>query len=584
MPDAAALLAALVLLAAIPVGAQPAVDRFHQLLAEEWEHTLREHPQFATYVGDHRFNHRLGSVTEADQARRAEIERGFLARLLAIEGEQLPPQDRISRDLLRRKLEDGLAEFEHRSHLTPITNREGFHIAFARLPERVPLATVRDYENYIARLRAFADYSRQHIGLLRRGLELGYTLPRVVLAGYEETIRPHVVDDPTASLLYAPFAKPPVHLSEADRERLRQAGRQAIVESVVPGYREFLEFMVGEYLPGCRETVGASDLPGGRAFYQHRVRSYTTLEVTPQEVHAIGLEEVARIRREMAEVMAQTGFEGSFQEFLALLRTDPRFYAASPEQLLKEASWIAKRMDGELPRLFRRLPRIPYGLEPIPDYIAPKTTGAYYTQPTGDGTRAGTYFLNTYDLASRPLYVLEALTFHEAVPGHHLQLALQQELSDLPPFRRFYEATAFVEGWALYAERLGLEAGFYQDPYSNFGRLTYEMWRACRLVVDTGLHALAWSRQQAIDYLAERTALSLHEVTTEVDRYIAWPGQALAYKMGELKIRELRRRAEAALGDRFDLRGFHDVVLRNGALPLAVLEQEVAAWLAGGAP
>jgi uncharacterized protein (DUF885 family) len=282
----------------------------------------------------------------------------------------------------------------------------------------------------------------------------------------------------------------------------------------------------------------------------------------------------------MEAVIARVGFGGDFAAFLRFLRTDPRFYAHTPEELLKDASAIAKRMDGQLPRLFRRLPRMPYGVAPIPDYIAPKTTGAYYTQPSGD-TRAGTYFVNTYQLDSRPLYTLEALTLHEAVPGHHLQLALQQEMTDLPPLRRFSQFNAFVEGWALYAERLGLEAGFYHDPYSDFGRLTYEIWRACRLVVDTGLHALGWTRQQAIDYMAANTALSLHEVTTEVDRYIAWPGQALGYKIGELKIRELRRKAEAALGERFDLRAFHDVVLRNGSVPLGVLEEEVAAYLDG---
>jgi uncharacterized protein (DUF885 family) len=284
----------------------------------------------------------------------------------------------------------------------------------------------------------------------------------------------------------------------------------------------------------------------------------------------------------MEAVIARTGFKGDFAAFLRHLRTDPRFYARTPEDLLRQASWIAKRMDGQLPRLFRTLPRMPYGVGPIPDFIAPKTTGAYYTQPSGDGTRAGTYFVNTYDLKSRPLYTLEALTLHEAVPGHHLQIALQQEMAGLPPLRRFVSSNAFVEGWALYAERLGKETGFYQDPYSDFGRLTYEMWRACRLVVDTGMHALGWTRQQAIDYMASHTALSLHEVTTEIDRYIAWPGQALGYKMGELKIRELRARAARARGARFDLREFHDVVLRNGSVPLDVLEREVADYLGEG--
>jgi uncharacterized protein (DUF885 family) len=309
------------------------------------------------------------------------------------------------------------------------------------------------------------------------------------------------------------------------------------------------------------------------------VRSFTTLEVTPEEVHQIGRGEVARIHTEMETVMRKTGFGGDFAAFLAFLRTDPRFYAKTPDQLLKEAAWIAKRMDGKLPSLFGRLPRLPYGVEPVPAHLAPKYTAGRYVQAPIDGTRAGTYWVNTHALESRPLYALEALTLHEAVPGHHLQIALQQELQGLPAFRKVAGVGAYIEGWGLYSERLGLEAGFYTDPYSDFGRLTYEMWRACRLVVDTGVHALGWTRQQAIDFLAGNTALSLHEVGTEVDRYISWPGQALAYKMGELKIRELRAYAEKELGVRFDVRAFHDAVLAHGPVPLTVLDEQVRAWV-----
>jgi uncharacterized protein (DUF885 family) len=338
--------------------------------------------------------------------------------------------------------------------------------------------------------------------------------------------------------------------------------------------------MTGEYLPKTRTTTAAADLPRGREYYAHRVRYFTTLDVKPEDVHKIGLAEVARIHDEMLEVIRQTGFQGDFPAFLKFLRTDPRFYARTPEELLKQASFIAKRMDGKLPSLFSRLPRLPYGVEPVPAHLAPKYTGGRYVEAPVGGTRAGTYWVNTYALESRPLYVLEALTLHEAVPGHHLQIALQQELQGVPPFRRTAGVGAFVEGWGLYSERLGLEAGFYQDPYSNFGRLTYEMWRACRLVVDTGLHAFGWPRERAMDFLASNTALSLHEVGTETDRYISWPGQALAYKMGELKIRELRRMAETELGPRFDVRAFHDAILASGPVPLPVLEEQIRAYIA----
>jgi uncharacterized protein (DUF885 family) len=549
------------------------------LIAEAWEVRLRSAPLFATQVGDPRYNDRLDSAKEVDIEFLAGQWRGFLRRLRQLERGRLERVDQINYDLFEHWLSDALGEFEHKVYLIPITNREGFHIDFARLPDQVPLRTIADYEHYLARLAGFLDYARDHIALMRRGIDLGYTLPRVVLEGYDTTFRQHLTEDPTETVFYRPLRQWPAEFEPAARERLEQAGRKAILESVQPGYRELLEFFESEYYRRCRATIAAADLPNGRAFYQHRVQLYSTLELSPEQVHEIGLGEVARIKAEMEQVLQQTGFQGGFADVLQFLRTDPRFYATSPEQLLKEASTIAKRMDGELPRLFGRLPRMPYGVRPIPEFIAPKTTGAYYNPPAGDGTRAGTYFVNTYDLPSRPLYVLEALSLHEAVPGHHLQIALQQEL-ELPPFRRFLEVGAFVEGWALYAERLGLEVGFYTDPYSNFGRLTYEMWRACRLVVDTGLHALGWSREQAIEYLAQNTALSLHECTTEVDRYIAWPGQALGYKLGELKIRELRARAQQRLGTKFDLREFHDVVLRSGALPLPVLEQEVETWLA----
>jgi len=572
----------LAFLALAPVaawGEGSAVERLHQLLADDWEARLEDNPLFASYVGDRRYEHLLPEVGEEAIHERAGVLKGFRDRLGAIDRDLLSREDRLTYDVFAAMLGQDLASIEHRDYFFPLTNRDGFHVFFARLADEMVFRKVSDYESYVARLEGARRYMDQHVALLERAIEEGYTLPRVVLDGYERTIDTHLVDDSESSVFYAPFESFPETIAEADRERLRAAGERAIAESVVPGYRAFSEFFKTRYLPATRETIGASELPGGEAFYAHRVRLYTSLDTTPREVHEIGEKEVARIRAEMEAVMAEAGFEGSFEEFLAFLRTDERFYAKTPEGLLKEAAWISKRMDGELPRLFGRLPRAPYGLEEIPADIAPKTTGAYYSQPAGDGTRGGTYFLNTYDLPSRPLYVLEALSLHEAVPGHHLQLALQQEL-DLPPFRRFYQLGAFVEGWALYSERLGLEVGFYQDPYSNFGRLTYEMWRACRLVVDTGIHAFGWDRQRAIDFLASNTALSIHEVTTEIDRYISWPGQALGYKMGELEIRRLRALAEEELGESFDLRAFHDEVLGNGSLPLAILSQEIERWIA----
>jgi uncharacterized protein (DUF885 family) len=343
--------------------------------------------------------------------------------------------------------------------------------------------------------------------------------------------------------------------------------------------------MRDEYVPNCRGTIAASALPNGRDFYRHCTRKFTTVDdLTPEEIHAIGKQEVERIRGEMDEIIDRVGFEGDFAAFTEKLRTDPKFYAKTPKELVEYTSGILKRIDGQLPTLFGKLPRMPYGVREVPEFIAPQATFAYYQPPTGDGTRAGFYYLNTYNLPARPLYMLEALSLHEAVPGHHLQIALQQEMADLPEFRKYAGFTAFVEGWALYSERLGRESGFYTDPYSDFGRLTMEVWRACRLVVDTGIHYLGWTREQAIDYMSANSAMPMHDVRAEVDRYIGWPGQALGYKIGELKIRELRGEAEQALGDQFDIRAFHDTVLASGAVPLDVLETNVREWIESQRP
>jgi uncharacterized protein (DUF885 family) len=555
-------------------------EEFARFLQNAWEFDLREDPLFATKAGDHRYNDRLPRESLQDQRRRAAQRAELLKTLRAIDRAQLPRGEQTNYDVAERKLTDELGEARFQAYLIPITNREGFHIAFPDLPKEVPLNTVADYDNYLSRLRAFPTYVDDHVELMREGIRHKAVLPGIVLEAYRDPIVTHIVDDPARSLFYAPFTRFPASVDAAQRQRLTQEGREAITTCVVPAYRKFLEFMEREYVPSARPSIGASALPEGRPFYQHRTRLFTTLDVSPEEVHAIGLKEVARIRAEMEAIVKKVNFQGDFAQFLEHLRNDPKFYAKSPDELKQAVALILKRMDGELPRLFKTLPRTPYGIREIPAYIAPRTTSAYYSPPAGDGSRAGFYFLNTYNLKSRPLYEMEALSLHEAVPGHHLQIALQQELADLPQFRRFTSFTAYVEGWALYSERLGLEVDFYQDPYSDFGRLGFEMWRACRLVVDTGMHYLDWPRERSIEFMADNTAISRHYIVAEVDRYIAWPGQALGYKMGEIKIRELRARAEAALGAKFDLREFHDVVLRSGAVPLDLLESNVNEYIA----
>jgi len=556
-----------------------AVEQLEQLFADDWEYQLKESPLFATFYGDRRYNAVLTAVSVADNERRSGREQAFLARLEEINRSALPPTHQVSYDIFKLLKQNDIAENKFKTYLTPITNRSGFHVSFPQLGDRVPLKNVEDYENYIARLNGFKDYAQSYIELMRAGIKEGYVIPAITLKGVEGTIEPHIVKDATESLLFAAFEKFSGDIDEDSRASLTEAGKNAIMNSVVPGYEAFFKFMTEEYLPAASDDIAASSLPNGKAFYEHRVRLFTTMDITPKEVHDIGHSEVKRIRVEMETLIRDTGFEGSFQDFVKFLRTDDQFYVDSPRALMAEVALTLKKMDGQLPTLFKALPRSPYGIKKIPDFIAPKTTTAYYNSPAGDGSKAGFYFVNTYDLRSRPTYEIEALSFHEAVPGHHLQIALQQELENIPEFRKYSGFTAFVEGWALYSERLGLEVGFYEDPYSDFGRLTYEMWRALRLVVDTGMHYFGWSRQRAIDFMEENSALTLHNITTEIDRYISWPGQALGYKMGELKIRELRSDSKEKLGDKFDIREFHEVVLGSGAVPMNVLEANVNSWV-----
>jgi len=388
-----------------------------------------------------------------------------------------------------------------------------------------------------------------------------------------------LVDDPEDSPFFQRFEQYPEAVPEADRQRLTAAARRVIADAVVPAYRRFTSVFREAYLPACRDTVGIWDTPDGRAFYANRARYHTTTDLTPQQIHDIGLKEVARNRALMLDVMKEVGFKGTLQEFFQHLRTDPQFYYKTPDELFRAYVYTAKMIEPELPRLFGKLYRTPYGVRVIPATSAPNTTTAYYSGPSFDGKRPGYYYVNLYRPEVRPKYEMEVLTVHEAVPGHHLQIALAQEQTDLPKFRRFYDVTAYVEGWALYSERLGYDLGLYKDPYSRFGQLTYDMWRAVRLVVDTGIHDMGWTRQQAIDYFMDNAAKTETDVVNEIDRYIAWPGQALAYKIGQMKILELRARAEAALGDRFDIRAFHDTILATGALPLEIVERTVDDWI-----
>jgi prolyl oligopeptidase len=559
--------------------ALPASKALEALFDSEWEWTLREDPLFATHLGDPRYNDRWPDVTLETFERRHAHRQDVLKQLAAIDPAKLSANDRLNYRLFRRQFELDVEEFPFHWHLIPLNQREGIQDA-GSLADVLRLATLKDYSDWLIRLDTFPKYLDDTIILMREGIRQKMLLPRIVMERVPHQIARQIVDNPQQSLFFKPFKKFPEEIPEGERELLIAAGRRAISGKIVPAYRRFAEFFEKEYLPACLPEVGAWQLPRGKELYEFRARQFTTTDLTPQEIHEIGQREVRRIRAEMEAIVRQVGFQGTFKQFLDHLRADPQFYFKDPNELLAAYLVVCKKIDPQLPRLFRKLPRIPYGIEPIPEHIAPDTTTAYYRQPSADGSRAGTFFVNLYRPEVRPKYEMEALSLHEAVPGHHLQIALATELEGLPTFRRFTSFTAYVEGWALYAERLGSDLGLYRDPYSKFGQLTYEMWRAVRLVVDTGMHSMHWARQQAIEFFADNTAKTEVDIVNEVDRYIAWPGQALAYKIGELKIRELRGRAEKELGDKFDIREFHDVILRHGAVPLDVLEELVLAWLA----
>lgn len=520
----------------------------------------------------------LGSFTEQDIARRHQFYKTQMSILNMIEQAELKMSDRIDLELIRYRVQNQLIHFEFKEYLNPILSDEGFHTNLAHQARYQP-ANVREYRMYIRKLKAFPEYVSQNIALIRKGLAMGISQPVVALKGYGSTYETHITDTIERSVFFQPFINKPANINVASWDSLLSEVKEAISKDVIPAYRKIKTFFETEYYPNARKTIGISAFPDGKKHYEALVKYHTTTDLTPDEVFNIGMNEVARIRNEMESVIREVGFKGSFKEFLEFLRTDKRFYATTAEELLKEASFIAKKIDGKLPLLFGRLPRQPYGVTPVPDYLAPSYTTGRYAGASIHSRNAGQYWVNTYNLPSRTLYTLEALTLHEAVPGHHLQTALTQELENLPQFRRRLYVNAFGEGWGLYAEYLGTELGLYKDPYNRFGRYTYEMWRACRLVIDAGIHSKGWTREQAVDFLASNSALSLHEVNTEVNRYITWPGQALSYKIGELKIIELRRKAEQALGEKFDVRKFHDLILSQGSVTLSILEMMVNDWI-----
>lgn len=581
MPRRLVVIALVVLCLSSSVMAQDAVTTraLHDLFAREWDYDLRESPTRASQLGDRRWNDRWTDMSLNAIQRRHDHDRQVLAELEKIDRAKLSRAEQLNYDLFKKSAELAIEEFKYRWHLVPLNQRGGIQTQ-NELADSLRFTEVKDYEDWIARLKAFPAFMDQNIALMREGIRAKMLLPEVIMQRIPAQIDRQIVNNPDASPFYKPFKRFPASIAVADQERLMKEAMAAIGANIIPAYRNFKKFFTEEYLPATYKEVGAWQMPQGAAMYSFLVRKYTTTNTTPEEVHARGLSEVKRIRAAMQEVMDQVGFKGTLAEFFAFLRTDKRFYYSTPEELFAAYQAISKRIDPHLVKVFRTLPRMPYGVEPIPSAIAPDTTTAYYRQPAADGSRAGTYFVNLFQPLSRPKWEMMALSLHEAVPGHHLQIALAQEQGDIPNFRRYGGYTAFVEGWALYAESLGEDMGLYDDPYAKFGQLAYEMWRAVRLVVDTGIHQMHWTRKQAIDYFMENCPKQELDIINEIDRYIAWPGQALAYKTGQLKIKELRERSSRELGNKFDVREFHEAVLGSGAVPLDVLERNVAEWIA----
>jgi uncharacterized protein (DUF885 family) len=579
MKKAIAIVLAVILAGCASARPDPGAE-FDALVADYEAFRLASNPISAGRKGDLDAAARWPDVSFEAVAARKQANAEFLARLQAIDAAALDDGARVSYGVLDYLLRSAveLAPFE--AERMPFTNDSGFYSYPASLGLSTQLRTVAEAEAWIARLVALPGHFEQQTAWLRRGLETGMVQPRYILPGVIDQVEQLASAKPEDSMFFAPLRTLPPGMPAEDQARLRAAALAAIEQQVLPAYRALLAFLRDEYLAAPRESVGISGVPGGRDYYRALVRYHTTRDMTPEEVHQVGLAEVARIRGEMDAVIAETGFEGSFAEFLHYLRTEPKFYAQSEDELLKHAAWLAKRADDAMPRFFRRLPRLPYGVRPVPAAMAPGYTTGRYWPGNLDGGVAGGYMVNTYALDHRPLYELPSLTVHEAVPGHHHQGALARELEGVPDFRRETYITAFGEGWGLYTEFLAIDMGMYDTPYDHFGRLTFEMWRACRLVIDTGLHWFGWSVEQAEACLLENSALAPHNISTEVARYVSWPGQALAYKTGEILIRQLRADAEAALGEAFDIRAFHDHLLAEGAMSLSALEARMRAWIA----
>ena len=565
----------------VAVAAPTESEKLHQLFAEEWEWQLRDQPEAATEVGDRRYDDRLTDRSAAAWSRRREHVRELIERLGTIDRTKLSDADKLNYDLFLLQARTAAEGDRFPHELAPVNQMGGIYSLLGELAQQIPRDTVEDHENFLARMRAYPRAVDETIALKRRGLEAGVTPSRIIVRDVAELIANQIVDAPEKSPIYElAFTNFRSSIPGDERARLQREAAEVLRKDVLPAFRKLHAFWVDEYYPRTRESIAWTSVPQGKEWYAHRIREQTTTSMTADEIHELGLSEVKRIRGEMETIKRATGFEGTLEEFFAFLRTDPRFYYTTREDLLAAYRVISKQIDPELTRLFGRIPRLPYGVIPIPEYAEKTQTTAYYSPGSPEAHRPGYYYVNLYNVGSRPKWEMEALSLHEAVPGHHFQIALAQELEGLPDFRRHARFTAFVEGWALYGESLGPELGMYKDPYSKFGQLTYEMWRAVRLVVDTGMHAKGWTRQQAIDFFVANSSKPLHDITVEIDRYIAWPGQALAYKIGELKIKELRAKAERELGDRFDIRGFHDTVLGAGPLPLSVLEARMNAWIA----
>jgi uncharacterized protein (DUF885 family) len=555
-----------------------AEQQLDNLLGEYWDYFLAENPDAATRAGINDFNDRLPSVTVAAGERRLEMATAFLRRSRDIDKSAFSENGRVNAELLEWVLQDSIGAAELDLERIPFNTFFGFFMNALTVSNGVDMDSVADYEDYLSRLRDIPRYFEENLDNMRRGSSDGFVLPMIVIVGVLPTLDAQQKDNPEDSSFFAPLQTMSGKVRADEQKRLRAAGRQIIESDVMPAFAAIADFLRNEYR--ASKSLGAEQLPDGEAYYAFQLRRYTTLtDATANDIHATGLAEVARIRAEMEDIISQLEFDGDFAAFTKFLLSDPQFFATSAEQLLAAAAYTAKRIDYLMPGYFGKLPRQSYGVIPVPDEIAPNyTTGAYYGAPLS-AKNGGAYWINTFALDQRPLYEIPALTLHEAVPGHHHQNALALELENVPPFRRTLGFSAFGEGWGLYAEKLGVEMGVYRTPYEHFGRLSYEMWRACRLVIDTGIHSQLWTRQQAIDYLLQNTALSAANARAEVDRYISWPGQALAYKLGELRIWELRRRAEAELGDDFDLRRFHDAVLSNGELPLAMLDAVIEQYI-----